>query len=155
ARLSSLQDRKGTLEKQIAEAELIESDIGGSFGATGGATGEPIGDAKGAAVGRGVQARRAQLDALLTRYSDKYPDVVALKEEIKTLEAAAAREADPSTQPSSKDASRRAGVAGGGGLRAALLANVADATKEIAAVRAIIAELTQKVAGYQSRIDNT
>ena len=145
ARLSSLQERKASVEKQIVDAESIDSDLGMAF-----TTGD---GGQGSATARQIQVRRAQLDALLTRYSEKHPDVLLLKEEIKNLEAAAAKEAPSSKDSLSKDAAPRG--PGGGGLRAALLATVGDLTAEIASLQVAMGDLRKKIVAYQTRIDNT
>lgn len=58
-RLTSLQERKGSLERQVVEA-------GGRAS---------------------VEDRKLQLEDLLIRYSEKHPDVVRLEKEIQSLEA--------------------------------------------------------------------
>jgi polysaccharide chain length determinant protein (PEP-CTERM system associated) len=149
-RISALQDRKAILEKQLVEAEIMAPEVA----TTSGITADPTGVAKGTKWQQ-IQARKAQLEALLIRYSDKHPDVVVLKEEIKTLESAAADEALAAKDSGSKDSPPSALITGGGGLRVALLANIADATKEIAVAQAAVGELRQKIATYQARVENT
>jgi protein tyrosine kinase modulator len=150
ARLSSLQDRKTTMEKQVVEDEIMAPEIAAAYGTTANPTAEPKGT-----KWQQIQARKAQLEALLTRYSEKHPDVILLQDEIKTLQAAAAKETASSKDSGSKDSEARVLATAGGGLRAALLANVADASKEIAVVQATMGELRQKIAAYQTRVDNT
>jgi polysaccharide chain length determinant protein (PEP-CTERM system associated) len=151
SRLSSLQDRKASLEKQVVEAESMAPEVATAYGTTA----DPAGELKGTKWQQ-IQARKAQLQALLSRYSEKHPEVVLLREEIKSLEVAAVSEGPPASKSSSIDDSgpRSLGTVSAG-LREALLKNVADTSKEIAALQTAIGELRARIGAYQSRVENT
>ena len=105
----------------------------------------------GAEAGESLPERLARLNQelleLRTRYSGKYPDVVRLEKEIKTLkeQLAAAGEGSPS------------GKADGGApdaVLAPLRGEFREVDSEIAALKAEEARLRQSVAQYEGRVEN-
>src|SRR5215475_8035959 len=77
-RLAALQERKGILQKQTVESDILGMDLlGGSL----------LGSDTGATENVQLQMKKKELDSLLQRYSSKHPDVVRLKKEIQGLEA--------------------------------------------------------------------
>ncbi|MBI4522966.1 MAG: hypothetical protein HY695_04035 [Deltaproteobacteria bacterium] len=76
--LSSLQDRKSSLEKELVEAEstILERKIGRDLD----------GEQK-VTPWQQIESRKKQLEALLTQYTEKHPDVIRLRQQLKILEA--------------------------------------------------------------------
>jgi uncharacterized protein involved in exopolysaccharide biosynthesis len=136
----SLQDRKANLEKQVIEAENMGPEVSGAEGDRGSSA-------------QRIQARKAALEALLIRYSEKHPDVIRLKQEIQSLEG------EPAKDGTDGDAAKKdvplTSASLGTPLRAALLKQVADVSGQIAALQARSETLRREIATYQERIDNT
>jgi polysaccharide chain length determinant protein (PEP-CTERM system associated) len=131
-RLSSLQERKGTLEKQLVETKVTIVE--------GQAT---------APAFQTVDDKKLQLEDLLTRYSEKHPDVVRLRKQIQTLEAEAKR------QPlQTKGAPTEAPVLRNP-LQQTISKQIADLNLEINALRSSNDNLKAQIASYSTRIDNT
>ena len=72
-RLTALQERKGILQKQTVESDILGVDLLG---------GALTGPAETGTQSVQVQMRKKELDSLLQRYSSKHPDVVRIKKEI-------------------------------------------------------------------------
>src|SRR5215470_18361490 len=82
-RLAALQERRGILQKQTVESDILGMDLlGGSL-----LGGSGLGSDTGVTENVQVQMKKKELDSLLQRYSSKHPDVVRLKKEIQGLEA--------------------------------------------------------------------
>ena len=90
-RLAALQERKGILQKQTVESDILGMDLLGGGSLLGGSE---IGTTENVQV----QMKRKELDSLLQRYSSKHPDVVRLKKEIQAL-----RSCEQDTTSVSKD----------------------------------------------------
>lgn len=138
-RLSSLQERKGSLEKQMVEAKFMIPDAGRSKDSEG---------QQGVPAWRSVEDRKLQLEDLLTRYSEKHPDVVRLKKEIQSLEAEAKK------QPQTKGSSSTAPLVRNP-VQQMLLKQVEELNLEINSVRLANEMLTGQIASYQARVENT
>jgi polysaccharide chain length determinant protein (PEP-CTERM system associated) len=76
--LSSLHERKSSVEKELVEAETITPERKIGWELDGGQRGTPW---------QQVESRKKQLEALLVLYSDKYPDIIRLRQQIAALEA--------------------------------------------------------------------
>ena len=76
-RLTALQERKGILQKQTVESDILGVDLLG---------GALTGPAETGTQSVQVQMRKKELESLLQRYSNKHPDVVRIKKEIEALE---------------------------------------------------------------------
>lgn len=144
SRLSSLKERQGMLKEQLAESESLGAALMGGAGST---------FTKG--VG-GNEARilrlRAEMDALLTRYSENHPDVATLKQQIKNLEADSQKEKE---KPATKGSSPRDLNAGGNPLQQMLLTQIEEMNSEIVSLQSQNEKLRTQVEVYQARIDNT
>jgi len=137
-RLSSLQERKASLGKQLAESQYTVSGVG----RINSAEGQP-----GFPAWRTVEDRKLQLEDLLTRYSDKHPDVVRLKNEIQSLEAEGRKQ--PQTKGSISIPVARNPV------EQMLLKQIDDVNLEITGLEASMEVLRKQIASYQARVDNT
>jgi len=135
-RLSSLQERKANLEKQLSEPELIRMDSSvASSGA--GSTVPTIG---------GVDFKRRELEFLRQKYSEKHPDVIRLNREIKGLEF---------ETPVEKTAPAQTSLRPMVDLRTTLTKHSQDLQIEIESLQALNERLRGQVASFQNRIDNT
>src|SRR5205823_13887040 len=74
-RLAALQERKGILQKQLVESDILGVDLLGS------STASPT---EGGTQSVQIQMRKKELESLLQRYSSKHPDVVRVKKEIQS-----------------------------------------------------------------------
>jgi len=138
ARLASLQERRGALEKQLVESEIAGPELSGVKGGVG-ATSDIV-----------LQTRRRELAELLRHYSAKHPDVIRLKAEI------AAAEEDIKSTRADPDTGRelsRASVASP--LSQVLQKQIAGLDSEIKSIQAQAEGLRRQVALYQTRVDNT
>jgi polysaccharide chain length determinant protein (PEP-CTERM system associated) len=130
-RLSSLQERKGALEKQLVETKVTIVE--------GQAT---------APAFQTVDDKKLQLEDLLTRYSEKHPDVVRLRKQIQTLEAEAKR------QPAQTKGATEAPVLRNP-LQQTIAKQIADLNLEINALRSSNDNLKAQIASHSTRVDNT
>jgi polysaccharide chain length determinant protein (PEP-CTERM system associated) len=91
---------------------------------------------------------KAELENLLTRYTDSHPDVLRLKSRIKELEAGAASEDQ-----------RTAGIAVAGGARTAPTVDYQnqriEVLSEIGSLEVEIAEIIRQINFYQARVERT
>ncbi|MCL6640961.1 MAG: hypothetical protein K6T92_06265 [Candidatus Rokubacteria bacterium] len=124
-----------------------------------------IGPARGAdvspaaALAARLNILRQELAQLQSVYSDKYPDVVAVKEQIRTLEARL--EEEKAREKKAAAAAARAGE--GRELRAppsnpyvaSLMSQLDQANVEAKATAEEIANLNRQIAVYQRRLENT
>jgi polysaccharide chain length determinant protein (PEP-CTERM system associated) len=135
-RLTSLRERKGTLEKQLVEIEIAgpEVSVKGMEGQTG------VSDVTG-------QFRKRELENLMRRYSDKHPDVMRLQKEIATFEAEG--------QTKTKDSSFRGSAVLDSPLAGVLRKQIAGLDAESAAVQSQAENVRAAIEKYQTRIDNT
>ncbi len=125
-RLSSLQERKASLGKQLVEAQNMVPTVGSS---------------------KDFEARKLQLQDLLARYSEKHPDVIRLKEEIQSLEAEAKRLSQTKgavPTPVVRDP-----------VQQVLLKQIEDLNLEINSMQAAEVAQRKQIASYQDRVDNT
>jgi uncharacterized protein involved in exopolysaccharide biosynthesis len=134
--LTSLRERKGTLEKQLVEIEIAgpEVSVKGMEGQTG------VSDVTG-------QFRKRELENLMRRYSDKHPDVMRLQKEIATFEAEG--------QTKTKDSSFRGSAVLDSPLAGVLRKQIAGLDAESAAVQSQAENVRAAIEKYQTRIDNT
>jgi polysaccharide chain length determinant protein (PEP-CTERM system associated) len=139
-RLSSLQERKGSLEKQLVEAKYMVAEGGRSKDSEG---------QQGAPAWRSVEDRKLQLEDLLTRYSEKHPDVLRLKKEIQSLEAEAKKQSPTKGSNSTETPMIRNPV------QQMLLKQIEDLNLEINSMQAANEVLRNQIASYQGRVDNT
>jgi len=129
-RLSSLRDSKANLEKEL----VATRDTGGEKGLT-----------------RMTQADklRTELETLLSRYSDRHPDVIRLKQEIKAIEAAEQTQAQPEEPSPAMVHLERDPV------KKMLLKQLQDLQTETKSLQAKNKILRNKIILFQARVDNT
>jgi polysaccharide chain length determinant protein (PEP-CTERM system associated) len=141
-RLTGLQERKGILQKQTVESDILGIDLlGGSLLGS-------LGSEARATENVQVQMKKKELESLLQRYSSKHPDVVTLKREIQALEAAgkntiSSKPADPTSSPNVNP------------LKQVLQTQITDIDSEIQALRAQGERLRSQASVLQARVDNT
>jgi polysaccharide chain length determinant protein (PEP-CTERM system associated) len=136
-RLAALQERKGILQKQSVESDIIGADpLGGSFAITAG--GRP----------QNFHLKKKELEGLLQKYSDKHPDVVRLKKEIESLnvEGESTLSDGSANSPSSLGANP---------LKKVLVTQITDIDSEIQALRLQNERIRGQAAVLQARIDTT
>ena len=145
-RLAALQERKGILQKQTVESDILGMDLlGGSL----------LGGSEvGATENVQVQMKRKELDSLLQRYSSKHPDVVRLKKEIQALEAVSkdtiSSKPASSSRPASPTASPNVNP-----LKQVLQTQITDIDAEIQSLRSQGERMRSQVGVLQARVDNT
>ena len=140
-RLSTLQERKANLETQLVDSRSTLPALA-QWSKNGFAM-------QGLPLSQQLETRKLQLEELLTRYSDKHPDIVRLKGEIAALEAEVKlREAEAKN-------SKAPAVTVGNSLQQMTAKQIADVGVEINATRAANELLRGQIAAYQTRIDNT
>jgi polysaccharide chain length determinant protein (PEP-CTERM system associated) len=140
-RLAALHERRGVLQKQTVESDILGVDLSLSGGSLlGGETVVP--------ENVQLQIKKRELDALLQRYSEKHPDVVRLKKEIQVVEAgqknitpgkSANLPPPPPVNP----------------LKQVLQKQIADIDAEIQALQSQIENMRGQIAIHQTRVDNT
>jgi polysaccharide chain length determinant protein (PEP-CTERM system associated) len=138
-RLAALQERKGILQKQTVESDILGMDLlGGSL----------LGSDTGATENVQVQMKRKELDSLLQRYSSKHPDVVRLKKEIQALESVT--KDTTSSRPASSTTSPNVNP-----LKQVLQTQITDIDAEIQALRSQGERMRGQVGVLQARVDTT
>ncbi len=140
-RLSSLQERKAALEKQLSEIDLIGSDLEMIQGFDAGVAGPTRGV---------IDIRKRELEMLLRQYRDGHPDVIRLRREIQALEAE-----KPAEQLKEKKTASSPIMTPRPSLKVALGAQMDALMSEFESVRSRIEKLRELIAAYQTRIDNT
>jgi uncharacterized protein involved in exopolysaccharide biosynthesis len=140
-RLAALHERRGVLQKQTVESDILGVDLSLSGGSLlGGETVVP--------ENVQLQIKKRELDALLQRYSEKHPDVVRLKKEIQvfvggkkniTPGKSANLPPPPPVNP----------------LKQVLQKQIADIDAEIQALQSQIENMRGQIAIHQTRVDNT
>jgi protein tyrosine kinase modulator len=137
-RLAALQERKGVLQKQVVESDILGVDLlGGSFAAPADSGTQSV----------QIQMRRKELDSLLQKYSGKHPDVVRVKKEIESLEA------ESKNTASSKPANS-ATPSIGNPLKQVLQTQITDIDAEIQALRSQHDRIRSQTGSLQGRIEN-
>lgn len=137
-RLSALQERKGVLQKQSVESDILGVDL---FG------GSTTISTEGETQNVQLAIKKRELDSLLQRYSSKHPDVTRLRREIDALEAeskgaVSATKSTPATMRSSANP-----------LKQVLQTQISDLDSEIQALRAQSERVRNQMGGMQARVD--
>ena len=138
-RLSALQERRGVLQKQAVESDILKLDLPGSPFAI-----------SGDGVTQDVQRdmKKKELDSLLQRYSSKHPDVIRLKKEIQALEVE-----NVELVPSKRSNSPK--VANLNPVKEVLRAQIVDIDSEMQVLRSQSDRIRSQIGILQSRVDNT
>jgi polysaccharide chain length determinant protein (PEP-CTERM system associated) len=139
-RLAALQERKGILQKQTVESDILGMDLfGGSL----------LGSENTGTENVQVQMKKRELESLLQRYSSKHPDVTRLKKEIQALEAVTVTPDTTSSKPSPSTKSSNANP-----LKQVLQTQITDIDSEIQALRSQGDRMRSQVGILQARVDN-
>lgn len=139
--------------RQLITRALAEIDQSGGL-ANAAASGPSVTPAEAAAAR--LALLRQELVQMQTRYSDRYPDVIHLREQIQALEARLAAET-PAAAPATKQSPKREGlrVAPQNPYIVSLMQQLDQANVEAKATTEEIATLNKQVATYQRRVENT
>jgi polysaccharide chain length determinant protein (PEP-CTERM system associated) len=138
-RLAALQERRGILQKQMVESDILGVDL------LGGILSAP---AEGGGQSAQVQMRKRELDALMQRYSAKHPDVMRIKREIESLEADKGETAG--VKPASATTTSSANP-----LKQVLQTQIRDIDSEGLALRTQRDQIRAQIATLQARVDMT
>jgi polysaccharide chain length determinant protein (PEP-CTERM system associated) len=139
--VSSMQERLGSLQKQLLEANTPVL----TFSKTGDT------EVKlNLPANQKIQIRQKELESLLIRYSEKHPDVMRLRAEIVSLEKElegekAKAKKSPSSGPQYSD----------NPLKQIIEEQIESLKSSINAIQASNAELRNSIALYQKRVENT
>ena len=136
-RLTALQERKGILQKQTVESDILGVDLLG---------GALTGTAETGTQSVQVQMRKKELESLLQRYSSKHPDVVRIKKEIESLEGEGRDVGSSKPTPS-------ASASSGNPLKQVLQTQVTDIDAEIQTLRSQRDQIRNQIGTLQSRVD--
>jgi polysaccharide chain length determinant protein (PEP-CTERM system associated) len=136
-RLANLQERKGVLQKQTVESDIITVD-GKAVAVAADSTTRSL----------QVEMKKRELDSLLQKYSNKHPDVVQLTREIRALEAE-----DKTAVPINPANSTKASSVNP--LKQVLKTQITDIDSEIQALQLQIEHSRKQIGVLQTRVDNT
>jgi len=141
-RLAALQERKGILQKQLVESDILGADLlgGGLFGST-------SDSGAGATQNVQLQLKKKELDSLLQRYSSKHPDVARLEKEIKTIEA----DAKSATPAKTAEPGKTSNV---NPMKQVLQTQISDIDSEIQSLRGQHDGVRKQIGALQGRVDN-
>jgi polysaccharide chain length determinant protein (PEP-CTERM system associated) len=134
-RLTSLEERKALIEQtRIATASIFDGS----------------GAARSILSGAGIDSRKRELELLRTRYSDKHPDVVRLKQEIKNAPA------EETPQTAGAEVAGASKLGSGDSSRTQFADIQSDvAASEITLLRQRNNKLQSEIAAYQDRVSTT
>jgi polysaccharide chain length determinant protein (PEP-CTERM system associated) len=139
-RLSALQERKGILQKQVVESEILGLDLLGGLAFGGGADTVP--------ENVQLQMKKKELESLRQRYSNKHPDVVRVQKEIEALMA------DTKAPVSTKSAAETK-TSSVNPLKQVLQTQITDIDAELQGIRAQNQGIRSQIGVLQARIDNS
>jgi protein tyrosine kinase modulator len=138
-RLSTLQERKGTLQKQSVESDILKVDaLSGSVMVQGDGVTQSV----------QLEVKKKELDSLLQRYSTRHPDVIRLQKEIQSLEAEIGNTSSSKTTNSAKVATPISP------LKQVLQKQVTDIDSEIQALRSQAEGIRNQIGTLQARVNN-
>jgi polysaccharide chain length determinant protein (PEP-CTERM system associated) len=141
--------RRASERRQLITRSLAEIDVTGGAASSGGSPG-PVESAAAR-----LALLRQELAQMQTRYSDRYPDVVALKDQIRALEARVTAEpAAAAPRPLRREAGDRR-AAPQNPYVMSLMQQLDQASVETTTTTEEIAQLNRQLAVYQRRIENT
>jgi protein tyrosine kinase modulator len=135
-RLTSLEERKAFIEdsRVIGMASI----------------GDGSGTARSILSRAGIDSRKRELELLRTRYSDKHPDVVRLKQEI------ASTPVEETSQTAGAEVAEKSKVGSGGSSRPQVVDIQGDVVaSEITLLRQRNNQLQSEIAAYQNRVNAT
>jgi polysaccharide chain length determinant protein (PEP-CTERM system associated) len=140
ATLASMQERMGSLQKQLVEANAPVSITSRS------------GDSEvklNLPANQKIQFRLKELESLLVRYSEKHPDVMRLRTEIRILE----KELEGEKEKAKKAGSAPAKTADNP-LKQIIEEQIDSLKSSVNAIQASNAELRNSIAVHQKRLEN-
>lgn len=138
--LASMQERLVILQKQLLDTNMTLPDVEKNT---------ETDFRQSLPVWQQILIRKKQLDALLVRYSEKYPEVVRLREDIRALEKEMELEqANTKEKPSRREIPDNA-------LRQLVEEQIENLKSSINALQLTNAELKKTIAAHQQRIENT
>ena len=146
-RLTGLQERKGVLQKQSVESDILGLDLLGGGGFLGGGL---LASGDSGTQNLQMEMKKRELDTLLQKYSNKHPDVMRLQTEIRMLEGESKNRAPTPTKSSAP-----ATPLPGNPLKQVLQSQITDIDAEIQAVRSQIERIKSQVGALQARVENT
>jgi len=135
-RLSGLQGRRSTVQKQLVEAKQGGQELRGA---------QSLNDQELSPQLQQLKNVRTELETLLSRYSDRHPDVIRLKREIKVIEVTSG-----AVVPQANGFGSVANP-----VQQMLFKQIQDLGVEIKSLEASNDRLREKIAVYQTRVDNT
>jgi protein tyrosine kinase modulator len=138
-RLSTLQERKGTLQKQSVESDILKVDA---------LSGSVVVQGDGITQSVQLEVKKKELDSLLQRYSSRHPDVIRLQKEIQSLEAEIGNTSSSKTANSAKVATVLSP------LKQVLQKQVTDIDSEIQALRSQAEGIRNQIGILQARVNN-
>jgi len=142
ATLASMQERLGSLQKQLLEANApvpVSSK-----------TGDTEAKMANLPANQKIQFRQKELDSLLIRYSEKHPDVLRLRSEI----AAIQKELEVEKEKAKKAAGGEAKMSDNP-LKQIIEEQIESLKSSVAAIQASNADLKSTIAVHQKRVENT
>jgi polysaccharide chain length determinant protein (PEP-CTERM system associated) len=134
-RLTSLEERKAFIEDtRIGMASIADGS----------------GAARSILARAGIDSRKRELELLRSRYSDKHPDVVRLKQEIESTPV------QETSQTAGAEVAEKSKVGGGGSSRNQFVDIQSDVlASEITLLRQRNNKLQSEIAAYQNRVNTT
>lgn len=129
-RLTALEERKSSLEKQLAGVPGVSESVGQGVGI--------------------IDDRKNELAGLLRRYSEKHPDVIRLQQEIEQM----ALEASTQLSNSKNSAPGKLRISSNP-MGKVLVSQIEDISSEIELLKGKNRILQVEIASYQSRVNNT
>jgi polysaccharide chain length determinant protein (PEP-CTERM system associated) len=139
ATMASMQERLGSLQKQLVEANAPIPTIS--------KTGES--EIKNLPANQKIQMRQKELDVLLIRYSEKHPDVLRIRAEMVAIQKELEAEKDKA-----KSAGSSKGVSENP-LKQIIEEQIDSLKSSINAIQASNSELRNTIAVHQKRLENT
>ena len=141
-RVSTLQERKGTLQKQSVESDVLKVDKVDSLG------GSVVVQGDGVTQSVQLEVKKKELDSLLQRYSSRHPDVIRLQKEIQSLEAEIGNTSSSKTANSTKVSTVISP------LKQVLQKQITDIDSEIQALRSQAESIRNQIGILQARVNN-
>jgi polysaccharide chain length determinant protein (PEP-CTERM system associated) len=139
ATMASMQERLGSLQKQLVEANAPIQTIS--------KTGES--EIKNLPANQKIQMRQRELDVLLIRYSEKHPDVMRIRAEMTAIQKELEAE---------KEKAKNSGASKGSSenpLKQIIEEQIDSLKSSINAIQASNGELKSAIAVHQKRLENT
>ena len=134
-RLTALEERKSSLEKQLVAVPVVSESGGQAVTAQGFGT---------------IDDRKNELAGLLRRYSEKHPDVVRLKQEIAQMSLEASTQLSNTKNSAISKLRMTANPMG-----KVLVSQIDELSSEIGSLKEKNGILQREIAAYQSRVNNT